>query len=83
MSLWGMQNTGSAFVVANVLHSELCVSGQSQVLRTETFSYVYQKKKRKKKMEPKDVLIPLLPYTFIPLSRTWFILKSFPEFISC
>lgn len=65
MSLWGMQNTGSAFVVANVLHSELCVSGQSQVLRTETFSYVYQKK-----MEPKDVLIPLVPLHFY---------TSFPE----
>lgn len=43
MLLWGMHNTAPASVVANVLHSELRVSGQSQVLRTETFSYVYQK----------------------------------------
>lgn len=32
---------GSDFVVTCVLHSEFCFSGQSQVLRIGTFSFVY------------------------------------------
>lgn len=57
---------GSDFAIANVLHSELCCSGQSQVLRVETFSCVYWKK-----MQPEDVFFQLF---------TLYLYTSFPEF---
>lgn len=38
---------GSDLAIIDVLHPELCSSGQSQVLRIETFSCVYQKMQRK------------------------------------
>lgn len=65
---------GSDFVTAYILHSEFCFSGQSQVLRIETFSCVYWQTQPKKcfNFTSYSTLVYLFP-------RTWLFLKSLTE----